>query len=325
MMRRFSIVTAALVAFGALAATPAQCAEKVRLLMPTVKELPSFAPWILADYEGFYKAEGLEVEFLTGHGGVDAATQVGAGNADLSEGIGDTSLIVRSNGVPVKAVTVLGGGGLMQLVVRKDAKIASLKDLKGKSITVVNYTDSTYYALLGMLASVGLTKDDVNIQGVGPANLVNLVVNGSVQAAACVPDWVVKIEDAGIAIDVYPSAEYVPSMSQAVIASDKTIKERPEMIRKFVRATLKAMVQIRDNPVGMASVYVKALPVHQKDEAQLGRVYTAYAKYVYGGKQSKLGAMDPERLQKLEDLYLSQNIIRKKVPVGDLYTNEFLP
>ena len=49
----------------------------------------------------------------------------------------------------------------MQLVMDKDKGLKTVKDLKGKTITVLAYQDTTYFALLGMLASQGMTKEEV--------------------------------------------------------------------------------------------------------------------------------------------------------------------
>ena len=87
---------------------------------------------------------------------------------------------MRPNGVPVKSVAVLGGGALMQLVLDKDKGLTTVKDLKGKTVTVLAYQDTTYFALLGMLASQGMTKDDVNAQAVGPVNVWKLFIAGQV-------------------------------------------------------------------------------------------------------------------------------------------------
>ena len=72
------------------------------------------------------------------------------GNAVIGGAIGDTPIIARAQGIPVKAVAVLGAGSLMQMVTHKDAKIESPRELKGKVITTIAYTDTTYYAMLGM-------------------------------------------------------------------------------------------------------------------------------------------------------------------------------
>ena len=137
-------------------------AEDVTYLLPAPAFLPAFGPWMLAQAKGYYKAEGLNVTFQRARGGVDVAKQVGAGNAVIGGGIGDTSIIVRANGIPVKSVALLGGGSLVQLVVHADSGINGPSDLKGKTITALSLQDTTYYTLLGMLASVGLTRHDVN-------------------------------------------------------------------------------------------------------------------------------------------------------------------
>src|SRR5258707_14235452 len=87
-------------------------AEDITYLLPAPLSLPAFGPFVLAQQRGYFKAEGLNVTFQVGKGGVDVAKQVGAGNAVIGGGIGDTPIIVRPNGVPVKAGAGLGGGRL---------------------------------------------------------------------------------------------------------------------------------------------------------------------------------------------------------------------
>src|SRR5437016_14038344 len=117
-----------------LAAAPAAAEEEITYLLPAPAILPAFSPLMIAQHKGYYTAEGLKVRFVTGQGGADVATQVGAGNAELGGGIGDTTIVVRPNGVPVRAVALLGGGGLHQLVIREDAGIADPRQLRGKVI-----------------------------------------------------------------------------------------------------------------------------------------------------------------------------------------------
>ncbi|MGE0745219.1 MAG: ABC transporter substrate-binding protein [Rhodospirillales bacterium] len=322
-MKRISIAVCALVAATLTAAPAAQAQEKVTYLFPAPQFLPAFAPWVLAQHKGYYKAAGLDVEFVIGKGGADVAKQVGAGNADLGGGIGDTPIIVRPNGVPVKAVALVGGGSLMQLIARADSTITKPADLKGKTISVMAYQDTTYYALLGVLASAGLTKNDVDAQAVGPAGVVKLFVAGSAQAMAAVPEWAVEAERAGTAIRWYPSGQYFPSMAQAIIAADDTIAKRPAAIKGFVQATLKAVAEIMADPKAAAAQYVAAVPQHKGKEAEMATILGKYAELVYPG-QAKLGQTDAARLGKLQDFYVEQGIVRSKTPVEQLYTNQFV-
>ncbi len=139
---------------------------------------------------------------------------------------------MRPNGVPVKSVAVLGGGALMQLVLDKDKGLTTVKDLKGKTVTVLAYQDTTYFALLGMLASQGMTKDDVNAQAVGPVNVWKLFIAGQSDAFASTPDWTALVMMAKKNIEVIPSDSLFKSMAQAIIASDETIKNNPAADRE---------------------------------------------------------------------------------------------
>ena len=90
-----------------------------------------------------------------------------------------------------------GGRGLTQLAWREDAGITGPQDLKGKSIGVLSFQDTTYYNLLGVLASAGLTKNDVDIQAVGPGGIIQLTIAGNLDAMSGVPEWIAAIEAAG--------------------------------------------------------------------------------------------------------------------------------
>jgi NitT/TauT family transport system substrate-binding protein len=303
--------------------SPAFALEDVTYLFPAPPILPAFGPIQLAKGKGYFEANGLNVRFAVGRGGVDVATQVGAGNAPLGGIVADGPIVVRQNGVPIKVVAVFGGKGFMQLVVRDDSGITKPADLKGKTITVMSYQDTTYYALLGLLASVGLSKDDVDIQSAGPTGVWESVATGKSVGMAGVPDWIPPVEAAGVKVKILPSDQYFPHMAQGIGASDKTIKENPELIRKFVTAALHGMKDIMDDPDKAADDFVKFVPEWKGKEAAVKAAFKYYAQLVYPG-QKQLGEVSVERLTQLQDFYLAKGIIKKKSPVDELYTNAFL-
>jgi NitT/TauT family transport system substrate-binding protein len=330
-MKRRKILSGAIGALAVLAMSlPGQVAsveaaelEKVTYLLPAPPFLPAFGPWTLAKQRGYYKAEGLDVTFRAAKGGVDVAKQVGAGNAVIGGGIGDTPIIVRANGIPVKAVAILGGGSLTQLVAEQKSGIKGPKDLKGKTVTTLSYQDTTYYALLGSLASAGLTKNDVNIQGAGPRGVWQLFLQGKADAMAAVPDWIGLAIGAGKKLTIMPVDQYFPSMAQAILASDDTIAKKPDLIRKLVRATLKGMRDIMTDPASASVDFAKAIPRYKGKEKAMEGVFRLYNKYVYPG-QKQLGAMDVDRLKKVQAFYVKQGVVRKGAPLNDLYTNQFV-
>src|SRR6476469_3968418 len=229
-------------AFGwGLLSAPAssQTPEKITYLFPAPPILPAFGPIQLAQGKGYFTAAGLDVSFAVGRGGVDVAKQVGAGNAPLGGIVADGPIMVRGNGVPVKIVCVFGGKGFMQLVVRADAGIEKPADLKGKTISVMSYQDTTYYALLGLLASVGLSQDDVNIQSAGQTGVWEFVATGKSVGMAGVPDWIPPVEAAGVKVKIMPTEQYFPHMAQGIGASDQIIKDKPELAWQMVKSALR--------------------------------------------------------------------------------------
>jgi len=301
----------------------AQDLEKVNYLMPASPTLPSFTPWVIAQQRGYYASEGLNVTYQVARGGVDVAVQVGAGNAPVGGGIGETTIITRAQGIPAKVVAVLGGGSFTQLVVHADKGIAGPKDLKGKTITVLAFQDTSYFSLLGMLASAGLTKYDVDIQAVGPSGIWQLFAAGKADAMASTVNWALDARNAGAKIQIFRSDLYFPSMAQAIIASDEMIAKRPELVRKLVRATLKGLDDVMKQGAAVVPDYIAAVPGMKGQESFVAEVISPYNDYVYKG-QKVLGAMDSDRLAQVQKFYVAQGIVAKESPLEALYTNQFV-
>jgi len=301
----------------------AQPLQEITYLLPAPGTLPAFGPWMLAQAKGYYKAEGLDVKFVAARGGVDVAKQVGAGNAVIGGAIGDTPIIARAQGIPVKAVAVLGAGSLMQLVTHKEDRVESPRELKGKTITVLAYTDTTYYALLGVLSKAGMTKNDVDIQAAGPAGVWQQFTAKKASAMAAVPDWTVNAMDAGAQVDISPSDLYFKSMAQAIVVSDDTIQKNPQLVQKLVRATLKGMKDIMVDPKAASIAYVAHVPAHKGKEASIQRVFEMYNKYVYAN-QKVPGLIDETRLADLQKFYVSNGVVQTTAPLKDLFTNQFV-
>jgi len=302
---------------------PAAALEKLTFLLPAPPSLPAFAPWVIAKQLGYYSAAGYDVEFITGRGGVDNAKQVGVGNVALGESLGDAPVIVRGNGVPIKDVAIIGGGGLGIVVARGDRGIKKFTDLRGKKIAVMSYQEGNYYALLGALAAHGIKKSDVNVEAVGPGGVVGLVVAGAVDACVCTPDWEVDVKRAVPNTVSMPLSQYFPTMAQSIVASDQAIASHPKMIRAFVQATLKAMKFVMDDPAKAAEVYAAAIPSFKGREELMREILENYVQRTYRGQEVP-GAMDRDRLAKLQDFYLKQGIAKTKTPLDELYTNQFV-
>ena len=301
----------------------AQDLTPVTYLLPAPQFLVAFAPMNLAASRGYFEDEGVDIEFITVRGGAEVATQVGAGNALVGGGIGDTSIIVRPNGVPVKSVAVLGGGALTTVVARGDRDIGSLADLEGRTISVQSFQDTTFYSLLGNMGTEGLSQSDADIQAHGPAGVWQLFVAGEVDAMSAVPDWIYLADAQGVDVVTLSSTEIFPSMAQAIIASDDGIANQPDAVCGVVRAISRAVEDIMNDPESAATDFIAFMEQNEfpvQPDSVLP-IMQSYAETVYSG-QDTLGMADADRISTVQDFYLDAGIIREATPVEDLYTNE---
>lgn len=316
----------ALVSAASLAMASAHAQEKpvdVTYLLPAPANAIAFAPLMLAQHKNYYADAGLNVKFISVKGGADVGKQLGAGNGQLGGALGDTPLILRQNDIPVKGVALLGGKALHQIMTRADRNINKPADLKGKTITVMSYQDTSFFATLSVLADGKLSRDDANIQAAGPAGIWQLVAKGEADGMIGAPENGAVVEEAGVPVKWESTGEYFPGMAQAVLASEDMIKNNPEVIRKFVAATLKSLAEVRDDPQAAAKAYIEAQPAYKGREELVNKVMAYYAENVYPG-QKVLGQFNPERVAALQDFYLQQGIIQKKLDVKDVFTNQFV-
>lgn len=311
------------IAVAAACGSGAAHAEDVTFLMPAPPTLIAFAPYTIAVSKKYFEKADLNVRFVTAAGGADVAKQLGAGNGDLGQGLGDTAILVRPNGIPVRGVALLGGRSLHQLVVRRDRHIESAAQLKGKVLNVMSYQDTSYYAALAVLAHASLSKSDLDLIAAGPNSTWQSVSLGKADAFVGPPEWGFSVRSSGVDIDMSPTDRYFPGLAQAVIASDDTIARRPDMVRRFVGALVHALDDIKRDPSSAAAEFIAAQPSYKGRESEVAAVIGYYAKTVYSG-QAVTGMFDPARVAQLQKFYLDKGIIRSASPVDKLFTNQFV-
>jgi NitT/TauT family transport system substrate-binding protein len=312
-------------AAGLALAGTAQAQTALTYLFPAPDFLPAFAPFQLALGKGYYAEEGLDVTFRVGQGGADVATQVAVGNADMGGGMGDTSMIVRANGLEIRGVALLGGSGLTHIAWRNDSGITGIDDLRGRPVGVISFQDTAYYNLLAVLADAGINRGDLDIQALGSGGLIQNMIAGSIHAMSGVPEWIVAIQDAGVELTVVPARDYFPAQAQAIIASDRIIAENPDAVQGFVRATLRAIADIVADPAVAAQEYVGFVDRHAENVEQIERIMRFYVDSVYVEMPDlPRGAFNEAMLSEIQDFYVTNEIVRAAVPIADVYTNQFV-
>jgi NitT/TauT family transport system substrate-binding protein len=219
---------------------PAKADEKVKFVLD----------WFPAGYigfahvgikEGFFKEEGLDVSIEIGRGGSDAVARVASGTDDFGAASLSSLMNAAANApLPAKAVLAIYSKSPDSIVARVGTGIDSIKDLEKKTLATATFSGSNQVWPV-IAKNNKLNPDDVNFLKVDNNALGPMLAAGKVDA---VISWVTSVplysklaEASGVKLKVIPWSDFgLSGYNWSLIASDKIIKERPEVAKKFVRA-----------------------------------------------------------------------------------------
>ncbi len=203
--------------------------------------------------QGFFSAEGLDVSIVQGRGSADAITKVGTGAADVGfGGISALMMAAAEGGAPVKAVMSIYSKQPDSLYTVKGGSIKTLKDVVGKTVATSTFSSSnTLWPVI--LESNGIDPSKVKLLKVDAATLAPLLAQGRVDATinwvTVAPGFTSILKQAGKDLEILPwSAAGLIGYGWCATASDKMIRERPEVLRRYVRALQKSVQFAIANP-----------------------------------------------------------------------------
>jgi NitT/TauT family transport system substrate-binding protein len=206
-MRRRNLLTAFAVVCLALASpfAIAQAPEKPKLSIGVGgKSLFYYLPLTIAERQGYFKAEGLDVEVLDFPGGAKALQALLGGSVDVVSGAYEHTISQQAKGQNIEALILEGkyAGIVLGMSKAKAAQYRSPKDLKGMKIGVTAPGSSTNMFVNIMLAKDGLKPDSVSIIGVGAtAGAVAIMKRGEIDAISNLDPVITMLEAAG---DIVP-------------------------------------------------------------------------------------------------------------------------
>jgi len=276
------------------------------------ENLPFVAAYV-AQERGLFAEEGLEVDIRHSSGQDEHLKLLLTKNVDFVTGTAAQALRRNADGLPVTAIALFGQRGDQGYVARADSGIKTPADFKGRT---VGFKAGVVPAELeGMLRNAGLTRDDVKLVSVGfdPREFIEKKVDVYPVFLGNEPDTIRK---AGVAITVIDPTDFgVPTLGLTYLAHSDTVKQRPDVAERFLRATLRATKWIEANPDAAVEITLKyakgADAAHQR--FLLG-VDLANAKRADG-----MGRATPQAWQALADLLVGFKVLPKLMDAKQAY------
>ena len=211
---------------------------------------------------GLYRNSGLDIERIDLAGGAKLHQAMAAGVIDIALG-GGTDLLFVAKGAPEKAVGVLGTSPAnLSILVPNESPIRSLADLKGKKIAATTIGSLTSWFAQEIARRQGWGIDGITLVYLGGTEsmLAGLATNAVDAAAASLEVGHIR----GKYRMIVKGGEFVPDFVASVIyASDATIAERPDALKRFLKAWFETVAWLHDHKpeaIALMAKIMKAPP-----------------------------------------------------------------
>ena len=293
---------------------------KIRLPMGYIPNV-QYAPFYVAAQKGYFEQAGLEIEFDYSFE-TDGVQQVGADEVQFALVSGEQVLLARAQEIPVVYVMAWWQEYPVGVTAFSDQNINQPQDLEGKKIGIPGMFGASYIGLRALLAAGGLEEEDVNLDSIG-FNQVEALLAGQEDAIVVyVVNEPTQLESMGYEIDQLFVADYAKLTSNGIITNEVTIKENPELIRRFVNAAVKGVEYTIANPEEAFEIckkYVEGLEQSDQDVQM-----QVLLKSIEFWKSEKIGFSDPVAWSNMQDVLLEMGFLSEPLDIDEAYTNAFV-
>jgi ABC-type nitrate/sulfonate/bicarbonate transport systems, periplasmic components len=228
--------------------------QKIRLSLSSRSNTNT--SYYVAQAKGFFKDEGVEVEFIQINPRLGAMAVLNGDVTFTTSFVSTFRGIVQ--GLPMKTVFILLKKGTYHLMVRPDL-IKDIQDLKGKKLGVTAVNGGDHIIGRELMRMKGLDPNLVQAIAVGDPSLrLQAAISGAVQAVSVPPPYDLMLEQKGLKSISGPPEIGVPS--SGLFAADRFIKDNPQVLRRTIRATLKANRFIEGNKEETIRIMTRFVP-----------------------------------------------------------------
>jgi NitT/TauT family transport system substrate-binding protein len=233
------------------AAPPATVARAPERVVVAYFPAPTSSIVHIADERGYFREQGVDAEIVPTNSTPDAVMLLNSGQLDVYVGGTGANLYnAVARGVHLRAVVdkqrTEPDSKNTALVARRDlwdnGEIRSVADLRGRTIATVISTGGQEYYIGKILGAVGLTLDDVVLQGMPPPDQLAALANRGVDAAYLFNPGLCTAERRNLGVALRPAMNDVAVGAHGGLTyyGEHFMRDKPQAARGFMVAYIKA-------------------------------------------------------------------------------------
>jgi NitT/TauT family transport system substrate-binding protein len=235
----------------------AASAEQVRTVIP--RATLNYLSVAVAEAKGYFREQNLDNQTIVIPGSTAIAALVN-GNVDFS-GAGGTGMRAALRGAPIKAIMFQTEKVTWYLLAA--GEIQKIADLKGKRVAVGTIGDTQDALITLLVERAGVSGRDISRVAMPSRNTMNTILSlktGAFSAAVVNADESLLGEKEGLRTLAFVG-DLFPYPFQGFVTTDKMIAERPNDIKRWLRAMARSLMFIRDRPDEAADIAMKKIPM----------------------------------------------------------------
>ena len=281
---------------------------------------PEMGGFYEAQLEGLYKAQGLDVEIAPGGPTIVAGQKIASGQAQFAMGSSDSVLVDNARGIPEVAVAATMQQDPQAVMVHADSPVRTFADLNGRTVAVK--PGSIWFQYLVKRYNLTETREI-------PAtySVANFLQDPAYIQQAFVTSEPFFAQKAGAPTRtlLISSTDYQPY--RVFFTSRPFLQAHPDLVRKFVAASLQGWRDYLADPVQANAAIAKLNPAMSPDWMKFSIDTLKQDHFVEGldTPDSHLGHMTPTRWNTLYQQLLDLKVLDHPLDPTVVYTTQFAP
>jgi NitT/TauT family transport system substrate-binding protein len=243
-------------------------------------------PLWIADEEGYFKKQGLDIKQVNISGGTQGAQMMVSGGVDVSYDDPITCIVSTAGGVPVNAI--LGGTPSLAYLIVGGPSVKNIADVKGKRVGSSGLgLSASRLALIVGLRHFGIDADKgqatIVAAGQEPERIAGLTT-GALAATVISPEYRTKLEQLGVNMLADLRTLNIPWETASIITTAKNVQTKRDMLERVLRAILQANAFILNPANRTRVVELMTSQLALKSQQDAAAVYEDLVKFYVSKK-----------------------------------------
>ena len=326
-MKRITIALAIFLVY-LFAVGGASAADKVKFALDWIPYGKHAMFYVNID-KGFWKDAGLDVQMTRGFGSGDTVKRIASGTDDFGFASVGNMIAAKSRGAELKMVGMIHDKTLETVATLVGNKITKPFDLEGKKIGSPEANASRVifpaFANINKFDNKKVTWVNMTVPATTPSLLA-----GRVDAILIFYTEKPTVDAASKKVGKKPlymlyADHGMATYGNGLLVSEKTLKDKPDLVKRFLAATYKGIAWSVENPQEAVDIFIKHNPAISPDLARKHFDIAVDSLLSANALKEGIGHMTKPRMVFTNDLITTHMKLPKKAAVEAVYTNEYLP